>query len=59
MMDQIDLFMSWLSGIPGNAFHGHLFSQLVGSLWPFARQTLLALTVLTQQACDGGFANLP
>jgi hypothetical protein len=58
MMHQVHLFMSRLSGVPGNAFHGHSFPDLVGSLWPFAWQALLALTVLAQEARDRGFADL-
>ncbi len=58
MMHQVNLEVARLSGVPGNAFHGHLFSHLVGSLWPFARQARLSASVLAQQTGNGGFADL-
>src|SRR5207245_9959552 len=58
MMDQVNLYMARFASVPGNTFHGHLFSQLVRPLRSFARQALLATAVLAQQTRDGGFADL-
>jgi len=58
MMHQVHLFMARFGRVPGNALHGHVFSHLVSSLWSFARQARLSASVLAQQACDSGFADL-
>ena len=59
MMHQINLLMARLRGIPGNALHGNRFAHLIGSLWPFVWQAVLARAVLAQQTRDGRFADLP